>query len=126
MSLDIIRYLLVTAPRGIQQKWAFAILVRNSAILWTCESMAEAQTIKCCGYAVTDLQNWTYASMMKIRIHMFGAAQPLGLVVRGAPPVIWDVQVRFPRQESLPLGAVEAKFGNCYFVHECGIAEHIL
>ncbi len=36
--------------------------------------MAEAQTKKCCGYAVTDLQNWTYASMMKIRIHMFGAA----------------------------------------------------
>jgi hypothetical protein len=43
----------------------------TSAMLRTCESIAEMRTKKSFGYAVADLQNWTSAILRKIRIAGF-------------------------------------------------------
>ncbi len=46
-------------PVCTYQRWASATLVRNSAILWFTESVAELFFFtKRCGTAVADLQNW--------------------------------------------------------------------
>jgi hypothetical protein len=47
---------------SICQRWASAILVRNSAILRTSKSIAELRTKKGYGTAIADLQNLTSAS----------------------------------------------------------------
>ncbi len=46
---------------SFSQRWASAILVRNSAILRTSKSIAESRTKKGCGTAIADLQKLTAA-----------------------------------------------------------------